>query len=88
MGQRCEVCASFRPEGDVALNRKLFEVPFAGRSVLLCSGHAQIALNSNVTTVEELRELYRESAGNRSFVPRRAPSVLPGRMSGRRATDH
>jgi hypothetical protein len=75
MQQRCEVCENFRPEGDL--------VP--GRKLLLCRAHAGIAANSNVTTFEELRELYTEQHGSRSYVPRRAQSLA--RTPGRRLRD-
>jgi len=92
MQQRCEVCENFRPDGDLVKNRKLIDVAFGARKVVLCVAHARIAQNSNVTSWDELRELYHESDGKRSFVPRRArgPLALPEghqRHGGRRATD-
>jgi hypothetical protein len=72
MQQRCEVCENFRPEGDLKPGRKLEEVMYGTRRVLLCRAHAGIAQNSGVTTFQELRELYREQHGARSYVPRRA----------------
>ena len=76
MQQRCEVCENFRPEGDLKPGRKLEEVTFGTRRVLLCRAHAGIAANSGVTTFEELRVLYTEQHGGRSYVPRRARGVL------------
>jgi hypothetical protein len=76
MQQRCEVCENFRPEGDLKPGRKLEEVMFGARRVLLCRAHAGIAVNSGVTTFEELRELYTEQHGSRSYVPRRARGAL------------
>ena len=93
MHQRCEVCENFRPEGDLQPGRKLEEVRFGTRKVLLCRGHAGIAQNSGVTTFEELRELYTEQHGVRSYVPRRARALpaptkkRPARSPGRRASD-
>ncbi len=91
MTQRCEVCQSFRPSGDLSPERKLVEVAFGTRLVLLCAGHAQIAANSGVTSFDELRDLYRESDGARSFVPRRARNATERaderRSPGRRAAD-
>jgi hypothetical protein len=89
MNQRCEVCASFRPELPSA-GQKLVEMVFEARPVLLCKGHARIAENSGVTTFEALRGLY--GSGRRSYVPRRDPhSVAPPgekrRGPGRRASD-
>ena len=91
MQQRCEVCENFRPDGDLVPNRKLLNVPFGARKVVLCVAHARIAGNSNVKSLDELRELYHESNGNRSFVPRRARAPQSAasrqRQTGRRATD-
>jgi hypothetical protein len=92
MQQRCEVCENFRPEGDLKPGRALEEVTFGARRVLLCRAHAGIAENSGVTSFEELRELYTEQHGARSYVPRRArslssvPKTKP-RSPGRRASD-
>jgi len=96
MQQRCEVCESFRPEGDLKPGRTLEAVKYGSRLVLLCRAHAGIAQNSGVSSFAELRELYMEQGGQRSFVPRRAriaPAVLTSpskslpRGTGRRATD-
>jgi hypothetical protein len=89
MEQRCEVCKNFRPSGDLIEGRKLEEVIYGSRRVLLCRAHAGIAKSSGVTTLEELRELYRESSGRRSYVPRRARSAgqVAPRSEGRRAED-
>jgi hypothetical protein len=91
--QRCEVCENFRPEGDLKPNRKLEEVRYGKRRVLLCLAHAGIAKNSGVTTLEGLRELYTEQHGSRSYVPRRARGATttksrprsPGRRFGDQA---
>jgi hypothetical protein len=91
MEHRCEVCDSFRPQNDLGAARELLSVPFGERSVLLCRGHAGIAKNSGVATLDELRALYAESHGQRSYVARRArnaPSnVGAPRSAGRRASD-
>ena len=95
MQQRCEVCENFRPEGDLKPGRTLEAVKYGSRLVLLCRAHAGIANSSAVTSFEELRELYTEHSGQRSYVPRRAriaPAVLtssknPPRTAGRRVTD-
>lgn len=85
MQQRCEVCENFRPEGDLVAGRNLEPVTFDSRTVLLCRAHAGIAANSGVTTFAELRELYTEQRGSRSYVPRRARSLA--RATGRRSND-
>lgn len=88
MASRCEVCEAFRPE---RVASELTEVSFGGRRVLLCAGHAKIAQNSDVATLEDLRDLYRESDGERSYVSRRARLESAGgteRASlGRRGSD-
>ena len=92
MAQRCEVCEQFRPDGDLRPGRELVSVSFAERAVLLCKAHAGIAENSGATTLAELRELYAESDGKRSFVSRRGPNSAgakaryPGRRTGDAAT--
>lgn len=92
MQQRCEVCENFRPEGDLKPGRALEEVTFGSRRVLLCRAHAGIAQNSGVSTLQELRELYTEHKGTRSFVARRASHAqvttqAATRRNGRRASD-
>ena len=91
MNRRCEVCESFRPEGDLRAARELLPVSFGERTVLLCRGHAGIAENSGISTLAELRTLYAESEGQRSYIARRA-RIAQGasgkpRSVGRRATD-
>jgi hypothetical protein len=88
MQPHCEVCESFKKKEDLGGMRTV-EVAYAERTVLLCTGHAKIAENSGVETLEALRELY--GSGRRSYVPRRRPDVLQPdgaiRKGGRRATD-
>jgi hypothetical protein len=62
---------------------------FGGRSVLLCRGHAGIAKNSGASSLAELRELFAESDGKRSYVARRgsASAGAKARFPGRRASD-
>jgi len=91
MEHRCEVCASFRPRGALDPARELLEVSFGERRVLLCRGHAGIARNSQVSSIDELRTLYAESIGQRSYISRRArdagESEGAPRNAGRRAGD-
>jgi hypothetical protein len=89
MAQRCEVCERFRPSGDLQPGRELSSVAFGERSVLLCKAHAGIAKNSGVLTLEQLRELFAESDGKRSYVSRRElnENWSPVRSMGRRASD-
>jgi len=91
MEHRCEVCESFRPEGDLGAGRELLLVSFGERSVLLCRGHAGIAKNSAVSSIDGLRALYAESHGQRSYIARRAriaqSNAGPARSAGRRVAD-
>jgi hypothetical protein len=92
MHQRCEVCENFRPEGDLKPGRVLEAIKYGDRIVLLCRAHAGIAQSSGVTSFEQLRELYTEQHGSRSYVPRRARLSSPGasttpRNAGRRIRD-
>jgi len=93
MQQRCEVCENFRPEGDLKPGRQLEEVTFGTRKVLLCRAHAGIAQNTGVTTFAQLRELYTEHHGSRSYVSRRARTASAPtkkgatRSAGRRLSD-
>ena len=90
MEYRCEVCESFRPRGELGPARTLLEVSFGERQVLLCRGHAGIAKNSQVSSFDELRALYAESEGKRSYISRRTRAgVSDGkpRSPGRRSSD-
>lgn len=89
MINRCEVCEQFRPDGDLRPGRELVSVSFGERAVLLCKAHAGIAENSGAKTLSELRALYAESTGKRSFVLRRGPNSAgaKARDKGRRAGD-
>jgi hypothetical protein len=91
MAQRCEVCETFRATGDLKPGRELLEVSFGERTVQLCRAHAGIAKNSGVSSFEALRELFAESAGQRSYVSRRGRSTAllsrEPRNVGRRTTD-
>ncbi len=91
MEKRCEVCESFRPQGDLKAGRELLSVTFGDHPVLLCRAHAEIAENSEVTSFQELRALYAESKGQRSYLSRRSRSSHSAldrrRRLGRRATD-
>lgn len=89
MSKSCEVCENFRNKSDLS-GLTIVEVAYDERAVLLCTGHAKIAENSGVKSLEGLRELY--GSGRRSYVQRRRPAALQpngeARKSGRRATDN
>ena len=81
MHQDCVVCQHLHPQANLR-DRPLHQLSFGGHTVTLCEGHRRIAHRSGVTTFEQLRELYGESEGRRSFVP-----DVDGQKQGRRATD-
>ena len=88
MTERCEVCESLRPQGDLQAARELLTIAFDERRVRLCRGHAAIAANTGVSTLAGLRMLYAESTGQRSYIARRARAALAStRTGGRRASD-
>lgn len=91
MEPSCEVCESFCPEASLRAGRALVAVSCGERRVLLCRGHAGIARNSGASTLDDLRALYAESAGQRSYIARRAERVgaetARVRNAGRRVTD-
>jgi len=90
MAHRCEVCDSFRPRRELDPTRALLEVTFGERRVWLCRGHAGIARNSQVSSFDELRALYAESEGKRSYIARRAGAKKSDgapRSAGRRSGD-
>lgn len=72
-------------------DRKLVSLVLGARTVVLCVAHARIAESSGVRTLDDLRELYGEADGERSYVPRRARQTQPSphgeRHAGRRASD-
>jgi hypothetical protein len=90
MAQLCEVCENFRPEEETDPDQRFVYVTFESRRVLLCTGHARIAENSGVASLEQLRAYYGE--GRRSFLGRRSrdPVSRTGerrKSPGRRASD-
>jgi|RhiMetdeSRZDD1v2_1073273.scaffolds.fasta_scaffold2303877_1 hypothetical protein len=70
MQHGCAVCQSFRPQANLR-DRTLTRVTFGDRTIVLCEAHRRIAESSGATTYEALRDLYAESDGRRSYVPRR-----------------
>ncbi|MBN2194223.1 MAG: hypothetical protein JW751_15510 [Polyangiaceae bacterium] len=58
MGSFCEVCAGARSASELEDARDIVKVAFDTRTVLLCRGHARIAENSGVKTLDGLRALY------------------------------
>jgi hypothetical protein len=56
MRQRCELCEALG--ADHSHGHKLIGVAVGPRDVLLCADHALFALDSEVTSLAELREVY------------------------------
>lgn len=88
MGRRCAVCAA--PDGNAGRTRglaRLRRVLLDSRLISLCETHAQLVLDSGVTTFAELRDRFRESTGRRSLLDRRDSldrRAFPPRPEGRR----
>jgi hypothetical protein len=61
------------------------EMRFAERTVTLCAGHARIARSLGVISLAELRAVFSENGGRRSFLQRRAQQRETA--SGRRSAD-
>lgn len=56
MRQHCELCAALG--ADSARGHKLIGMVLGPRDALLCTDHALFALDADVASVDELRELY------------------------------
>jgi hypothetical protein len=84
MPTACDICSQFRPAANER-DRMVTTMIFEGHLVLICQAHRRIAEANGVRTFEDLRELYGESDGRRSYVPRR--DHAGGRAGGRRVTD-
>jgi hypothetical protein len=84
------VCENFRPDDETDPDKRFVYVTFESRRVLLCKGHARIAENSGVASLEQLRAFY--GSGRRSYLGRRSrdPVSRAGerrKSQGRRASD-
>ena len=90
MEHGCDVCHNFRPQANLR-ERPLTRVSIGHHVIVLCELHKCVALSCGVTTFAELRDIYGESNGRRSYVPRRTGerASLPDeqRQTGRRSTD-
>ena len=74
-----------KPEKAVKLRRLLIE----DRIFELCEAHAEKVRAQAPASITELRRLFREGAGKRALVSRRAPldrRLFPARPEGRRAS--
>jgi hypothetical protein len=91
MARSCEVCAHLAkaPPAGRKPTPRLRRVAVEGRIVALCDAHAAAVTDANAESLEVLRALFREDAGQRSLVDRRSPldrRLFPPRPEGRRAT--
>jgi hypothetical protein len=85
MARRCEVCESLSPDAPPV--RRLQRFLVEGRVLALCAEHAHTFREQRPDTIEGAALLFRESAGKRSLVSRRAPldrRQFPMRPEGRR----
>ena len=85
MARRCEVCESLSPEAPPV--RKLQRFLVEGRVLALCVEHAHAFREQRPETIDGVTLLFREDAGKRSLVSRRAPldrRQFPMRPEGRR----
>lgn len=85
MARRCEVCESLSPKPAPA--RRLQRFLVEGRVLALCPEHAHSFREQRPETIDAVALLFREEAGQRSLVSRRAPldrRQFPMRPEGRR----
>jgi len=87
MRQRCELCEALGADSSRGHQHKLIGVAVGPRDVLLCADHALFALDSDVSSVAELREVYEFVASVEPSAddPATAASVLRGASSARSA---
>ncbi len=93
MARKCELCAAPKTRAKASEHRpkpvKLCRILIEDRIVSLCAAHAAKVREHAPGTVSELRGLFRERAGKRSLIGRRAPldrRIFPARPEGRRAS--
>jgi hypothetical protein len=88
MAKQCEACAQLALRGGRPLsNGRVRNLLVEGRLVYLCDAHVQAVGNPDLCQVECIRQLLRETEGQRSLVTRRSPidrRVFPPRPEGRR----
>jgi hypothetical protein len=85
MARRCEICENLSPEA--ATEGRLQRFLLEGRVIALCAEHARPFREQRPETLEAAAQLFREQAGQRSLVSRRAPldrRQFPMRPEGRR----
>jgi hypothetical protein len=85
MARRCEVCENLTP--DAPATRRLHRFLVEARVVALCAEHAFAFREQRPETMAAMAQLFREQAGKRSLLSRRAPverRQFPMRPEGRR----
>lgn len=83
MTRDCEVCAELGQVSEGRRHRLLVDQ----RLLTLCAAHARVVKTSGADSLEAVRALFREVAGRRSALPRRAEldrRAFPPRPEGRR----
>ena len=80
MRQKCELCEALGADSSRGHHPKLIGVAVGPRDVLLCADYALFALDSDVASVAELREVYEFVASVEPSAddPATAASVLRG----------
>lgn len=88
MARKCEICEALgKPAPSVA--NKMSRLLIEDRIVVLCAAHATRVRERAVSSIDELRGMFREPRGKRALLTRRAPidrRIFPARPEGRRAS--
>jgi hypothetical protein len=87
MARRCEICENLAL--DAAPPQRLQRFLVEGRVLSLCAEHAEAFREQRPETLVAVATLFRERAGQRSLISRRAPldrRQFPMRPEGRRRT--
>ncbi len=88
MAKQCEACAQLALRGESPpKGSRIRNLLVGGRLVYLCDAHVEDVGNLDFHHVENVRQLLRETEGQRSLVTRRSPidrRIFPPRPEGRR----
>jgi len=88
MAKQCEACAQLALPGESPRHgSRIRNLLVGGRLVYLCDAHVEAIGNLDLCHVDDVRQLLRETEGQRSLVTRRSPvdrRVFPPRPEGRR----
>ena len=88
MAKQCEACSALARKAEKSTgSSRIRSLLVGGRLVRLCELHAQTLRMRNPNSVDEIREILKETDGSRSLVARRSAvnrRVFPPRLEGRR----